>query len=707
MRILCVSPFVALFSLAPAVAWCRNVVTNATALLPYLGYEGKEGVEFAFDATVVWGSSDLSQNFCVKSDGDYIRLVYPLASQKHLAAGDLIHVRGETVRIDNGIGNGFVNADCESIDIRGHIEPDPPIDATIDDILAGQHHFYPVRVRGTVRDVFVDEIDHGYQHVILSDGRVSLALAMPIPKGSAALFRDIVGAEVRAIGCCLPRSNGFRRLSRNVMYLHSTNNVEIITPPHKDPFAVPSIKSIHLGDASILMDLGRHSASGTVIAVWQRSNFTIKANDHTVINVRLADGPPPVCGDVVDVAGLPDTDLYCINLRRAIWRRHPGAKRFAPEKADPTDAATLFSDRNGLNEINPSYHGKAIALDGIVTGVPSEGLNDGIIHLLSGGFTVTIDAGSTPDALKGLEIGSKAEISGTCIVKTDRWYPNEPIPHIRDMIIVVRDPSDVKILASAPWWTPARFMALIAILVLVLAAFLLWNVLLRRLADKRGRELMRTRLSQEESKLKVQERTRIAVELHDTIAQNLTGVSMEIDSAEQLAAKDPSAMLKHLGMAARTLQSCRNELRNCLWDLRSRALEETDLNEAIRRTIAPLVSDVELSIRFNVPRSALSDDTAHVLMRIVRELVMNAVRHGKASSVMVAGAFESGVLLFSVRDNGSGFEPSAAPGIMQGHFGLQGIRERINQFSGEMDIESAPGKGAKVTVRLTLTADED
>jgi signal transduction histidine kinase len=114
------------------------------------------------------------------------------------------------------------------------------------------------------------------------------------------------------------------------------------------------------------------------------------------------------------------------------------------------------------------------------------------------------------------------------------------------------------------------------------------------------------------------------------------------------------------------------------------------------------VSDVELGIRFNVPRKALADDTAHVLMRIVRELATNAVRHGGATAVKIAGSLEDGLLRFSVRDNGCGFDPATCPGVSQGHFGLQGIRERVNQFNGEMEIESSPGKGARVSVCLTL-----
>ena len=223
-------------------------------------------------------------------------------------------------------------------------------------------------------------------------------------------------------------------------------------------------------------------------------------DDGAILNASLANGPPPTCGDAVEVAGLPDTDLYRINLRRAIWRKQPKASPRKPENPEPTNAAKIFT-RNGHSEIDPSFHGKAISLRGLVTGVPSFVAHDGLVRLQCGDFTMTVDASATPDAIRGLEVGSKAEISGTCIVKTDSYHPNEPLPRIREVVLVVRAPSDVKVLAPPPWWTPGRLAVLVATLVAIIAAILLWNVLLRRLADKRGRELMHSRLSQEESKL--------------------------------------------------------------------------------------------------------------------------------------------------------------------------------------------------------------
>ena len=693
-----------MLAFAPDAAWCGNVVTNATDLQQCLGYNGKAGVEFAIDATVVMGTEPVSKGFLAKTADEFLNLVdNTLWPTSFIHAGDVITARGRTVGIKDGIGSRFVfvNADCHSIDVVGHVATKLPPVETIESVLSDYHRCRPVRIEGTVRDAFNDEIDHLYQHIVVSaDGR-SIGLAVRSKDSSADSLANLIGAKVIATGIYEPMPSGFRRLSRSEISIVSTNNLEIVTPPPKDPFSVPSITNIVVNDNAQIMDLGRHSAKGTVIAAWQELDFAITMDDGTILNVSLADGPPPSYGDSVEVAGLPSTDLYRINLRRAIWRKQPGESRRELETTKPANAAEIFT-RNGHCEIDPRFHGKAISLRGLVTGVPSSVAHDGIVRLQCGDFPMTVDASATPDAIKGLEVGSEAEISGTCIVKTDSWHPNEPLPHIREVVLVVRVPSDVKVLVPPPWWTPGRLAVLVATLVAIIAAILLWNVLLKRLADKRGRELMRTRLSQEESKLKVQERTRIAVELHDTIAQNLTGVSLELASAEQLAHKNIDGMLSHLGMAARTLQSCRNELRNCLWDLRSRALEEADLNEAIRRTIMPLVSDVNLSIRFNVPRKTLADDTAHVLMRILRELVQNAVRHGDASSVKIAGSLDGATLRFSVCDDGCGFDPETSPGVLQGHFGLQGVRERIKPYGGKLDIESSPGAGTKATVSIRI-----
>lgn len=131
------------------------------------------------------------------------------------------------------------------------------------------------------------------------------------------------------------------------------------------------------------------------------------------------------------------------------------------------------------------------------------------------------------------------------------------------------------------------------------------------------------------------------------------------------------------------------------------------MDKAIRMTLEPHVENTRVSVRFNVPRARLSDNTAHAILRIVRELVLNALRHGKATAVRVAGALEEDQVSFSVRDDGCGFDPDSHPGAREGHFGLVGIRERVKAFDGKLEIDSRPGGGTKVAVTLHLPHEQD
>ena len=126
------------------------------------------------------------------------------------------------------------------------------------------------------------------------------------------------------------------------------------------------------------------------------------------------------------------------------------------------------------------------------------------------------------------------------------------------------------------------------------------------------------------------------------------------------------------------------------------------MDEAIRQTLAPHVAGVDVALRFNVPRERMSDNTTHAILRIIRELVINAVRHGRAKKIWIAGSVDGDKLLFSVRDDGCGFDPANAPGFAEGHYGLVGITERVESFEGDFNVESSTGRGTKATVTIGL-----
>ena len=106
----------------------------------------------------------------------------------------------------------------------------------------------------------------------------------------------------------------------------------------------------------------------------------------------------------------------------------------------------------------------------------------------------------------------------------------------------------------------------------------------------------------------------------------------------------------------KTLDSCRDELRNCIWDLRNQTLDEPVMDKVLLRVLAPHIGDASLAVRFAVPRECLTDNNAHAIICIVRELVLNAIRHGRATSIHVAGCIDGGNVLFSVKDDGCGFD---------------------------------------------------
>ena len=154
------------------------------------------------------------------------------------------------------------------------------------------------------------------------------------------------------------------------------------------------------------------------------------------------------------------------------------------------------------------------------------------------------------------------------------------------------------------------------------------------------------------------------------------------------------------GAAKRILASCRRELRCCLWDLRSRALDASDFQKAVRETLAPHLGGTAATIDFDIPSAKMSEALRHAALSIMREATVNAVRHGHAQTIAISGELSGRRLSFSIVDDGRGFDPDKAKGSVDGHFGLLGMRERAKAFNGSVSITSAPGDGTEISVTL-------
>jgi signal transduction histidine kinase len=652
--------------------------------------------EFNITATVLF-SGQAKNSIALIDDSGGIRLSFaPELHGRSFCAGDLIRANGRTLRTFENRSRAV----CTAVDLISHGRAPEIADISAKDLWEDRYLRRGVRIRGRVIHAFRDEIAPNWTYFIL-DCKGETAYAA-VHTGNPEHLRPtgLIEAEISVKGLCETLKYSNRRQVARLVKSFGPDSIEVLSPGPADPFAAPALSAIAERRPDEIVKLGRHGCSGRVLAAWGKSDILMKALDGEIIRADLLQEPLPAPGDIIDIVGIPSISGMRISLSKAIWRASPSQLPAEKEPARLT-LEELLSDGDDRACINVNRYGDRIEVAGKV-GSLMTGRDEERLLLESGGFTIETIAGNKIRFPEELCCGCQVLIRGIFVVETDTWKSNYLLPQIKRAKIVMQHPDDLQITSFPPWWTTQRLFTAIAVLCALLLAILAWNILLRRLSERRASELAQESLARAETDMKVLERTRLAVELHDSVAQSLSAIGMEIETAGRYRQGANAELLQHLDTAGTTLKSCREELRNCLWDLRNQALEEPTMELAVRKTLLPHVKGIRLAVRFAFPREKLSDNTAHIILRIIRELVINAIRHGHADDIKIAGSSQAGILSFSVRDNGCGFDVQNCPGVQQGHFGLQGIRERIRPFNGDIKIESVTGSGTKATVTIPL-----
>ena len=637
---------------------------------------------------------DERPSMCLKDDSGSFVILSLHNHTKGLQLGDLVRATGTILHY----ANGQTITSTHTVDRLAHGTADEPIRVTAAQFLSGSCDFSPVRLVGTVCDAFRDEIDPRFIFVVLLVNGTRLYAVFRTASADESVPTPRLGETVELTGLCTPMSaTNRKRMGRHL----AADAFKVVDPVPSDPFAVPEIGNLSFLSPYEIAGLGRRRTRGRVRAVVGGSSVLAETADGDWVEAELANPPLPAVGDDVELSGYPDSDTYNVNLTQAAWRPCDRLK-LKDVAATNVTAQYLLTDGAGHSKIKPGFHGRPVVLEGLVRSLPDDVGDRRLIHLQCGEHLIPVDVHACANLPAGLVIGATVSVRGICLMNIDKWRANAMLPRIRGITLAVSSPADITILKRPSWWTPARFLVVIGILVLGMLFVLLWNFALRKLANRRGYELMRMEIGRVKSSLKTMERTRLAIELHDSISQSLTGVNFEVNTASRLSETDLPGLRHHLDIASKTLVSCRAELRNCLWDLRNDAMEERLMTDAVMRTLKPHLGGAKLAVRFNVTRSHFSDTQAHALLRIVRELTVNAIRHGHATEIRVAGSLDAGVVKVSVTDNGGGFDPANAPGCDDGHFGLQGIRERLADLNGAITIESTPGAGVRAVFTFPL-----
>ncbi len=301
-----------------------------------------------------------------------------------------------------------------------------------------------------------------------------------------------------------------------------------------------------------------------------------------------------------------------------------------------------------------------------------------------------------------IEPGARLRLTGICELGSTDASGFGKFPD--SFQLQLRTPADAIVLSPAPWWN-ARHLRWLAAAAGGLAALValvgLWAVLLKRQVRAQSAIIR----EQTARTAVLDERHRIARELHDTLEQDLMGVTMLLEDADARLNGASSSAHERLGIARRLLRRSREESRSTIRDLRSVTLEQLGLPTALQETLQPIATAAGLGFEFILSGevrklSALAETS---LLRIAHEGVSNAVKHACATHICVRLEFAAAEIRLEISDDGQGLAPGDIDQCA-GHFGLLGIRERANKLGGSMLMTNRPGGGAALRVVIPAPA---
>nr|WP_228281898.1 PAS domain S-box protein [Rubrobacter marinus] len=225
------------------------------------------------------------------------------------------------------------------------------------------------------------------------------------------------------------------------------------------------------------------------------------------------------------------------------------------------------------------------------------------------------------------------------------------------------------------------------------------KVFLGAAADQAAVAVENARLfSEARGKAALEERQKLARELHDSVSQALYGIALGVQTARELLESDPRSAAAPLDYAVALAEAGMTEMRALIFELRPESLENEGLVAALEKQAAAVEARHGLRVDTALdgePEAPL--ETREALYRIAQEALHNVVKHARASRVRLTLEHACGWIALEVSDDGSGFDPD---GPFPGHLGLRSMRERAWRLGGTLDLQSGPGRGTRVVARV-------
>jgi signal transduction histidine kinase len=240
-----------------------------------------------------------------------------------------------------------------------------------------------------------------------------------------------------------------------------------------------------------------------------------------------------------------------------------------------------------------------------------------------------------------------------------------------------------------------------SVLFLRVPIMVMFGIVVRTAAaqNEERRRLLDTLAAAERRAGVLEERQRLAGEIHDTLAQGFAAIVVHLEQADVASTTSADAARPHLDFARSIARENLEEARRMLTALRPEVLEqEGGLSSAIGRVCEDWARRAEVPCAVHVTGDVmlLHSEVEVMLLRATQELLANVRKHARATHATVTLSYISDVVVLDVRDDGAGFSPN----VSAAGFGLRGLRERAEQFGGNLEVESTVGEGTTVSVSI-------
>jgi signal transduction histidine kinase len=605
-------------------------------------------------------------------------------ARNDLRVGDHVRIQGTTTA-----GLYLPGVDVVQLQIIGHEAPPLAVHATYDDLATGRFHYQRVIVEGLGRTL--TPLDENRSLLRLGIGSRVLEVRIDAPLETAPALID---ARLRITALAAGGINDRRQLVFPYIRVTDWNDVEIAK-------AAPALAALPITSVVTLLQFGaadephhRARIRGTVLAAFPDGRVFLrdatpppppreapkdalsKPPQSPSIAIRLTTPVNLTPGQRAEIVGFPIMAGFSASLADAL---------VLATEPDESPAAAVVS----LKEFQDGSHDA----DLVHLTTPAV-LND--FFRSADGFEFRLTSQGTPlraflvqSSPPDLEIGTSVELTGICLVESskDKGFRSEA----ERASLLLRSESDLRVIHSAPWWTTERLVIASSILAgIVLLAFI-WIA-----AQRRQIGVLSSRIMQQAT---LNERQRIAREFHDTLEQELTGLSLRLDAATTRPLEDKARTLIE---TSRSLVSrIQSEARNLVADLRDTE-QPPELITALREILTRMPSNAP-ALKLDLHAiPAIPGPVSHHLRMIAQESITNALKHAQATEITLHLSAAADAIILRVTDNGQGFAPAAATTGQPGHCGCMGIRERARKIGAEVSWHSEVGKGSRVTIVLPL-----